>query len=71
MADAQDLKMKKWLFLLISSDCLTSDVSFVFTGEKSFFACPADVPLSKTKSGTKSGTRAQDFRSHTKNFWPL
>jgi hypothetical protein len=58
MADAQDLKMKKWLFFLVFSDCLSSDVLPVFTGGNSFFPCFVNMPLPKAKSGTKSGTHA-------------
>jgi hypothetical protein len=58
MADAQDLKMKKWLFLPVFSDCLSSDVLLEFSGENSFLTSFVNVPLPKAKSGTKSGTHA-------------
>ena len=68
MADAQDLKMKNWPFLPFSFLFSLYNVSIVFIGQNSLFACPYNVPLSKAKSGTKSGTRTQEFRSHTKLF---
>jgi hypothetical protein len=62
MADAQDLKMKKWLFFLISSACLTSGDSLVFTGEKSHFACLPDAPLSRPKVAQKVAHAHGTFR---------
>jgi hypothetical protein len=39
MADAQDLKMLKWPFLVVSSGRFSREISPVFTGRNSLFAC--------------------------------
>ena len=56
MADAQDLKMQKWRFRVVSLRHLSSDSTLDFIAQNSLLTSAAATRDARGKSGTKSGT---------------